>query len=54
MLWLQVFEVEKIGERKITPEGNLQMMLAGMGTRHCTWSLTHPVTPCLCTTSCAS
>lgn len=31
MLALAVFEVEKIGERKITPEGTLQMMLAGMG-----------------------
>jgi hypothetical protein len=27
-----VFQAEKIGERKITPEGTLQMLLAGMGT----------------------
>ncbi|KAG5186996.1 1,3-beta-glucan synthase component-domain-containing protein [Tribonema minus] len=31
MLALSVFQAEKIGERKITPEGTLQMLLAGMG-----------------------
>eukprot|EP00611_Tribonema_gayanum_P022138 TRINITY_DN4392_c0_g1_i1.p1 TRINITY_DN4392_c0_g1~~TRINITY_DN4392_c0_g1_i1.p1 ORF type:complete len:2193 (+),score=1022.20 TRINITY_DN4392_c0_g1_i1:563-6580(+) len=31
MLAEAVFQVEKIGERKITPEGTLQMLLAGMG-----------------------
>eukprot|EP00953_Heterococcus_sp_UTEX-ZZ885_P000789 949-Heterococcus_DN1.PRE.1 len=30
MLALAVFQAEKIGERKITPEGTLQMLLAGM------------------------
>ncbi|CAM9242110.1 unnamed protein product, partial [Phaeothamnion confervicola] len=31
MLGLAVFDTERIGQRKITPEGTLQMLLAGMG-----------------------
>ena len=31
MLALAVFNAEQIGERKITPTGTLQMLLAGMG-----------------------